>query len=233
MEAIREDYMKSRQSWFLYFILIVITLILIISSLYHRIHFPAIREKFLLKITSNYPITQERDWSQKTFWEVNLEEMRKELLASSFIKKAEVKLVVPNQLYINLVPRIGVALWWDYKKFYSIDREGFIIEEVINKGKGQVLVLGEGALEEFEIILPLLESTKLAEDIVSIRFIGHRRWDLLLKNGTLIKLPEKEIKKALDLFIKLSNKALINKNNVIDMRLAPHKIFIKNVQDKR
>jgi cell division septal protein FtsQ len=229
MEAIRSDLVKGKKTWLISFLLIIIICLFTGYIVFKKISSYPIKERFLLKVNSNYPIKQESDLVTKAFWEVDLHQLRQELLSSNLIKKVEVKLVIPNNLYINLLPRVGLALWWDYKKFYLIDKEGIILEEVQNKDKGKLLVVGTGALEEFETIQTLLEATSLAKEIVSIRFIGKRRWDLLLQQGTLIKLPEKNIKKALELLIKLNKKGLIAGHNLVDMRLAPKKIFIKNV----
>ena len=62
-----------------------------------------------------------------------------------------------------------------------------------------------------------------------MRFIGQRRWDLVLNNSIILKLPETNELEAIKLFERLINSyELIKDNSVVDMRLAPEKVFIKN-----
>jgi len=233
MAAITSDYIKEKKSWLLYFLMVVLIFLSLAYLVYLKLSPYNLKEKLFLTVTSNYPIPDKATLETKAFWEIDLQEIRKNLLKSSAIKKVQVKLVLPNHLYINIVKREGLALWWDYKKFYLIDKEAVIIEEVSNKEKGKILVVGDKALEKFHKILPILDKSPLSHEISSIRFIGQRRWDLLLNNGILIKLPEKDLDEAIKLFIKLNKEGLVPKKSSIDMRLAPKKIFIKNVQDKR
>ena len=70
-------------------------------------------------------------------------------------------------------------------------------------------------------ILFLLDTNYLS-NIESATYIGNRRWDIKFKNSLILKLPEYDIKKALEnykkMYANLSNKELKD-IETIDLRI--------------
>lgn len=163
-------------------------------------------------------------------WNVKVKNLRAELLASTKLKDLEVKIQLPNKLFISASKRLPYAVWWNYKNFFVVDDEGVILSEHVTEEdkKKYMLVVGNNALEELKEISKILNDSKLK--IASMRLVNSRRWDLVLDNGIMIKLPEKNELSAIKLFHKLlkQNPKLVSDKAVIDMRISPDTIFIKN-----
>lgn len=185
-------------------------------------------------------LTKLKSLEGSSLWSISVEEIKDKVSSISFVKSATVKAKLPNVLYISIVKRQPYALWWDYKNFFLVDAEGIVVSDhVTNEDrKKYMFVVGENAASNLSNIAGALTSSKINSKIVSLRFVSNRRWDIILSDGTLIKLPERNPGDAVVLFDRLLDLklGLIMNKTVIDMRLAPEKVFIKkqypNVKNK-
>ena len=66
-------------------------------------------------------------------------------------------------------------------------------------------------------ILKILSDVNFKEDIWSIKYINERRWNLNLKKGVKILLPEKDIINALNLIIKIQKEYKILDGNFAEV----------------
>ncbi|MEM6780934.1 MAG: FtsQ-type POTRA domain-containing protein [Pseudomonadota bacterium] len=123
----------------------------------------------------------------------------------SWVKSAEVQRRLPDTLYIELEERQPLALWQRNKRVSLIDREGKILtEQKLKRFKDLVIVTGKAAETEAENLIKHLN----AEPTIRARteaaaFISERRWDVKLKDGKTIRLPEDDIGFALHRLAKL------------------------------
>jgi len=198
------------------------------------------KSHFLIDVKTNFDVKENinnaeeflTDLHNKYLWNIDIEKVRKEVLTLTKLKNIGVKIILPNIVYISGFKRKPYAIWWDYKKFYLVDDEGIILSDNITEEekKKYILVVGENAIDNLGKIITILSETKQNGKVASIRFIGQRRWDLVLNNGMILKLPEKNELSAINLFEILLelNINLIDDHSIIDMRLAPEKVFITN-----
>jgi len=113
----------------------------------------------------------------------------------SWIEKADVARRLPDTIYVRLHERKPFALWQHEGKVVVIDHTGHILtEEMRPIFKELFLVTGDDANEHAKEIIELLrtEPIILSESEAAMR-VGERRWDLKLKNGMLVHLPEKDL----------------------------------------
>ncbi len=149
------------------------------------------------------------------------------------IEKAEVIRRFPSSLLIQITEKKAYAIWRQQNQFFLLDYNGEIIRSyVTHNEKAQYIILfGESANKEANNILPLLENimNDLYSEIASLHFISQRRWNILMINGLLIKLPENNIQQGLEILIKIMKQKsfLLNGAKVIDLRLLPERIFLK------
>lgn len=149
------------------------------------------------------------------------------------IKTADVKIILPNTLSIKITEKIPAAIWWKNREFYLIDQEGTIIKKIDSTETGNnkdfLVVIGADANLMFLQTQKILKNSNIYKQIYSIQLIGKRRWNLLLHNGTIIKLPDNNMPKALEILDDLLKNKNINNQLVhfIDLRLIPDKIYIK------
>ncbi len=190
------------------------------------------KDNFIVDIKTN--LTSEdfkTSFDGKYIWDIDIQNIKTQVSTIENLRNVEVKIILPNILYINGEQRKPFAIWWDYKNFFLIDDEGIILKRSLNDNdkKKYILIVGDEAIKNVHHIIKVLTQSKQNGKVASMRFIGQRRWDLVLNNGIILKLPEKNELEAIRLFEKLiQNYELIQDNSVVDMRLAPEKVFIKN-----
>ncbi len=124
----------------------------------------------------------------------------KQLLENlDWVASAKVQRLFPNQLEIAIVERVPFAVWQRSGSYYVIDAKGSAMSN-INPGQMAALplVTGEGAQFEVEGLVNQLEATPdLLSKMQAAARVGQRRWNLYLKNGITIQLPEKNVEVAL------------------------------------
>lgn len=117
----------------------------------------------------------------------------------SWVKVAQVERRLPDTIYIGLEERSPMALWQRNKRLSLIDAEGAVLtDHKLERFKDYIIVVGEDVPEKSPEFLKLLESEPLVQKRVeAATLISNRRWDLKLKSGALVKLPEEAMALAL------------------------------------
>ena len=81
-------------------------------------------------------------------------------------------------------------------------------------------VTGEGALNKFSNFYSTLEKTELnLKMIKKFNYHSINRWDLILSNGKLIKLPPENYLESVTKFIEIYEKTSFEKFKVFDFRI--------------
>lgn len=187
------------------------------------------KERFIIELESDLDITALGE--KKYFWELNLESLKQQVLSLKDIYKVDLRYLLPNKVRIITEKRQATAVWWDYKNFFLVDREGIIMSDnVSDKDKKKyILIVGTGAINNFKTFMNSLVLSGYNGKVISARFVGMRRWDIVLSDGTVVKLPEENQEPILILLDKLLRNTghLVSKGDIVDMRLAPKKVFLK------
>ena len=148
---------------------------------------------------------------------MDLNQVRAQVEKVGWVEHATVRRILPQTLIIDITERPRLAVW-QYKHVTTvIDNKGQVIPEAhAVQFVDLPLVVGEGANEAAS---DLLESLRLKPQILSlidaIVRVDTRRWDLRLKNGTLIKLPSQNEAAALDRL-----DSLISQKRILDQGFA-------------
>jgi cell division protein FtsQ len=117
----------------------------------------------------------------------------------SWVKEAHVERRLPDTVYIGIVERTPMALWQNKGKIRVVDEEGVTLTDALrHKFENLLIIVGEDAPAH----TPALLETLAAEPAVRERteaatWVSDRRWDLKLKNGIAVRLPENDIGLAL------------------------------------
>ncbi|MCB1650800.1 MAG: FtsQ-type POTRA domain-containing protein [Alphaproteobacteria bacterium] len=117
----------------------------------------------------------------------------------NWVKDAHVERRLPDTIYVRLQERRPEALWQDGKDIVVLDESGQPIKGAdIKAFKSILLLAGTDAPQAFQ---DFLNTVKIEEPVYKrIRLATHisgRRWDITLKNGLKIKLPEDDMPLAL------------------------------------
>lgn len=148
----------------------------------------------------------------------------------SWVRAAVVERRLPDTIYLRLVEREPIALWQSEGALALIDREGVVVtREHLGRFPGLPMVVGRGAPEHAEAILDILRSRPVVMDATAaVVRVGGRRWDLTLKDGVTVQLPEDGAARAVTRLAQMIARDGILARDVlaIDMRL-PDRLVVR------
>jgi cell division protein FtsQ len=122
---------------------------------------------------------------------LDLDGLRQRVEATGWVKDAKIVRLLPDTLVVAVTPRTPAAVWQHLGVSKVVDLDGQLIGGADPaRFPALPLVVGEGAAEEAKAILPLLrQRPTLMARIDALVLVDGRRWDLRLKDGSLIQLP--------------------------------------------
>ncbi|HEY2709423.1 MAG TPA: cell division protein FtsQ/DivIB [Caulobacteraceae bacterium] len=130
---------------------------------------------------------------------VDLEAARRRIEQVGWVKDAHVMRLLPNSVVIAVDERKLLAVWQHDGRTGVIDTSGIVAPEA-DPGRfaSLPLVVGDGAnTAAATIIGPVLSRQRLADRIDAFVRVDDRRWDLRLKNDTIVELPAADEESAL------------------------------------
>ena len=122
----------------------------------------------------------------------DLADMRARLVALPWVKDAEIQRRWPDRLHITVIERKPAALWQWQGRIRLIDAEGQVLPAAdLAPFAGLPLLVGEEARLQAPAILKIIASRPdLADDVRAALWVGDRRWDVRMKSGETVSLPE-------------------------------------------
>ncbi len=154
----------------------------------------------------------------------SVEQARARIEQLTWVERATVERRLPDTLVIQLDERRPFAIWQNQGKFVLIDRAGQIVaNQDVAQFRSLPLVVGLGAPAAAAPLLDTLTARPgIGARVSAAVRVAERRWNLHLKSGTDVLLPEGAEQAALERLEKLQNEqALLDRPlAVIDMRLA-------------
>jgi cell division protein FtsQ len=153
-----------------------------------------------------------------------------EIEALPWVSQVSIERRLPDSLYVTITEKKPIALWQYQEQLSLIDSNGANIPNADRqKYKNLPLIVGEDAPQFAPALFDILESeSHLKPMIASAVIVGKRRWDIHLKNGMIVKLPEKNAPAAWTQLALLDqeHKLLDRDIAIIDFRL-PDRLIIK------
>jgi cell division protein FtsQ len=155
---------------------------------------------------------------------LDAENARASLKANPWIAEATVLKLYPDRLHISVTERQAYALWQKDGRVSVIAADGTVVEPyVAPRFAALPLVVGRGAEKRASEFLTFINRYPAVRDqLRAAILVAERRWNLRLKNGIDVRLPEIGMEKAVETLIALDNeKKLISRDiTAIDLRLA-------------
>jgi cell division protein FtsQ len=155
---------------------------------------------------------------------LDVDQIRLRLKTNPWIADATVLKLYPGELQIGIKEREAFALWQKDGRISVIADDGTVLEPYVAPRLTRLpLVVGRGAQAKAKEFLALLDRYPTMRDFVHASvLVGERRWNLRLKNGIDVRLPESDVAPALERLVALDReKNLITRDIVaIDLRLA-------------
>jgi cell division protein FtsQ len=125
--------------------------------------------------------------------------LRKNVEHVGWVKEAHVVRLLPDTLVISVVEHRQLAVWQHAGRQSVIDDHGQVIKEADPARFTRLpLVVGDGAAEHAPEILPTIaQRPKLIGTMDALVRVDDRRWDVRMKDGSLIQLPADNVENAL------------------------------------
>jgi cell division protein FtsQ len=155
---------------------------------------------------------------------LDVDDVRARLQASPWIAEASVRKFLPSRLEIDIAERVPFALWQKDGKISVIAADGAVLAPLDDRRFTTLpLVVGPGAEKRAKDFLALLDLYPAIRDQVRAAIlVAERRWNLKLKNGIDIRLPEADVEGGLKVLSSLDrDKKLLTRDiTAVDLRLT-------------
>lgn len=171
----------------------------------------------------------------QSVFEPDLVSMQARLEALSWVKSAVVERHLPDTIYVRLEEREPMAVWQRKKTLAVVDKDGEILTHSnMSRFRHLLIIVGDDAPKYAPDLVALLEAEpEFGERVESAKWIGGRRWNLFLKNGVEVRLPEDDMGQAIKRLADAQREAKLMDREVqaIDLR-DPMRIVVQTAPGK-
>jgi cell division protein FtsQ len=161
---------------------------------------------------------------------LDVEQTRARLTTNPWIAEASVLKLYPGELQIAIKEREAFALWQKDGQVSVIAEDGTVLEPFVAPGLLRLpFVVGRGAETRAKEFLALLDRHPALRELVRASvLVGERRWNLRLKNGIDVRLPETDVVPALERLVALEREKKLTARDIlaVDLRL-PDRISVR------
>ena len=155
-------------------------------------------------------------------YDKNLDLISNVLKKKNLIKKFIITKTSNNLITIKIEEKNIIGLMKIENNDYLIDEFNNIIKSKITPNLFHLpIFIGKNSNKNANVILNLIKESNINLNYLSLSFVDQRRWNINLKNGVKILLPETKVLDTLKLLNKVvSNYNILNGNFVeIDLRI--------------
>lgn len=175
----------------------------------------------------NFPISS---------FDLDLADLRNRVLSLPPVETAEVRLEGGSILHVKVKEKVPALLLKDDTGIHVLNKNGDYIRPLLSTEYGSKLpvITGEGAqkaaAEAFILFSALYDKL---DEVRGLVLVGGRRWNIVLKSGQVIMLPEKKSEQAVQkiLILDKAEKILSRDIAVFDFRL-PYRITLRFPENK-
>ena len=175
----------------------------------------------------NFPISS---------FDLDLADLRNRVLSLPPVETAEVRLEGGGILHVKVKEKVPALLLKDDTGIHVLNKNGNYIRPLLSTEYGSKLpvITGEGAqkaaAQAFILFSALYDKL---DEVRGLVLVGGRRWNIVLKSGQVIMLPEKKSEQAVQkiLILDKAEKILSRDIAVFDFRL-PYRITLRFPENK-
>jgi cell division protein FtsQ len=154
---------------------------------------------------------------------------RERLEKLDWVASADVKRRYPDDISVRIVEKLPFALWQSQAGLYVVERNGKVITaDGIGEFRRLPLLLGDGGSNAADIVDAVAQHRSLEARVKAYQRVSQRRWNLVLDDGVLVKLPELGWQKELDaLEYLILDKGILERDvSEIDLRSPAQYFFV-------
>ncbi|MGC9953283.1 MAG: FtsQ-type POTRA domain-containing protein [Rhizomicrobium sp.] len=166
----------------------------------------------------------------QSIFTANLPGARARLLRLPWVAKAEVKRRYPDDISVRIVEKQPFARYQSPKELYVVERSGGLItDRDIEPFRNLPLLVGDGAPQAAApFVDAVAQHRAIVARVQAYQYQSARRWNLLLDDGVIVKLPETGWRKQLDaLEYLIVDKGILERDLAeIDLRSPTQYFFV-------
>ena len=150
---------------------------------------------------------------------INNNELSETVRSFSFVETFEIFKKYPSSLKIEIKKTNFLARINKNNDIFIIGSNGKFLENSITE-KYLPFIFGKPTIDEFLEFKTILDSSKFDySEIKNLYYFPSKRWDILLKNNILLKLPRKNPSRSLDYAFKFLNNNSLKNFKILDLRI--------------
>ena len=155
---------------------------------------------------------------------LNTETIKRNLKDKTFIESYYIKKIYPDKLKLSIIEKVPIAVVVNKKKIYISNKGDHINFFNIDIYKDLPTVFGDK--EKFYILYKNLKDVEFPlEKVKSFYYFEAGRWDLVMAEGKVIKLPIENYLFSLKDFMKSKNDNSFNNFKIYDYRIKDQLIL--------
>ena len=183
-------------------------------------------KNFVIKNTENTDIdlaySKLEKFKNNNIFLINNDEIGSIITDLDFVKDIGIKKIYPDKIEININEHKIVAVISNKENKYILSEEGHIIENYNDKFNSLPVIYVKNTENYFPYFYKLLNEINF--DLSKIKYLKYfesNRWDILLKDGKLIKLSsdKSEAKESLTNFIAIYSDKKFEQYKIFDFRV--------------
>jgi cell division protein FtsQ len=155
---------------------------------------------------------------------------RTRLMEDPRIADATILKLYPDRVQITIREREPFAMWQKDKRVTVISGDGAVLEQYVSRSFVDLpFVVGKGADTQAKTFIALLDQyPEVRSKVRAAILIAERRWNLRLKNGLDVKLPETDVEEALERLVALDRDLKLTSRDIttLDLRL-PDRVTVR------
>ena len=151
---------------------------------------------------------------------IELDSIREKIKSNQLVSEVSIDRILPSTLNINIIEKKPIGIIQNKNLYKLITSDGSIVfNKQIHEFYYLPIFSGKNVEKNAQSIIDLLNLANFKEEIWSMSLINERRWNLNLKKGIKILLPEHNLIKALNLINNIEEKHKILDGNFIEIDL--------------
>ena len=161
---------------------------------------------------------------------LDVDAARAKLEKAPLVASASVRKLYPGRVFIDIVERSPAALWQRDGEVSMVAADGAALDELHDARLNDLpFVVGDGANKRLREYLSLLAAAdELRPKIEAGVFVAGRRWNLRMKTGVDVKLPENDPVSAVRTLLDLERKSHIIERDILSLDLRePGRAFVR------
>ena len=160
---------------------------------------------------------------------INKNNIKSQLSGLKILENLKIEKKYPSTILVsaNQTELIGIT-YINQKKYYLGENGKLILANKINSKKQLPIIFGKFEVSDYINLKNKIKNQNIDyNSITKYFFHKNKRWDLYYANDITLKLPNKNIIDAINLYKKFKNLNKIKPNSIVDLRIH-NRLILKN-----